>query len=226
VKKQIILVTMLTILNSCTFVQRFENLENQIENLQQELKETNKDLDFLAKKVRSLQSATEELAKNLRQNLKLLEDLDVAPVTSSPPQGIPENFLIEDRQKASLEGLRTKASIYTFLNKITTGDFVNAITLAEELRKSSPVAQEIANFWLIDCFLRVNELRKALDASIFFIQNYKAHPRLPYVLLRQASIFTSLNDKKAAEVTLRKLINDYPKSQEAEIARKLLNVKN
>jgi TolA-binding protein len=226
VKNQFLLIIIAASFLSCAAVRRFEELESRVDNFEQELKETNKDVEFLSRKLSALQNATEELAQKLKQNLKAFEDIDVAPAVASPPSGIPENFLIEDRQRASTESLRVRAALYNFLNAITLGEFSKALSLSETTRTISLVAQEIVDFWLVDCLIRLNDYKQALQASAVFIQNYENHPRIPYVLLRQASIFSSLGDKQASEITLRKLIKDYPKSPESEIAKKALSAKN
>jgi TolA-binding protein len=52
------------------------------------------------------------------------------------------------------------------------------------------------------------------------IKSYPKSPYVPEALLRQASLFLALKDTGSAKLILEKLIKEYPKSDQAQTARK------
>jgi TolA-binding protein len=70
--------------------------------------------------------------------------------------------------------------------------------------------------------MALKQYEQAILAFQKVIKQYPRGNKVPNALLRQALAFDELNDKTSAKLLLRKLINQYPKTNEAKIAENKL----
>ncbi|MCS6961002.1 MAG: hypothetical protein NZT61_00660 [Deltaproteobacteria bacterium] len=211
-------------LAGCAVYEKQSELEQKIQSLEQDLKLFEENIDFLSKRTSKLQQALEELSAKVKQDLESLKELDVSLDTSPPPSSIPQAFLKQDQVVASQQGLSVRADLYKLLNSITRGNFTETIQLVEKLknRQLTNSLYQIIDFWEFIAYVELKDFNTALRKSDNFISAYRISERAPFVMFRQAGIFEALGDVKARNVTLMKLINDFPKSVEAAEAKKIL----
>jgi len=83
-----------------------------------------------------------------------------------------------------------------------------------------------AQFWLGECYYSEKEYRQAIAAYDKTIKEYPKGDKVSSALLKQGMAFLELGDKTAAEILLKKVVNGYPKSNQAKIAKsKLARIK-
>ena len=79
-----------------------------------------------------------------------------------------------------------------------------------------------AQFWIGECYMSLGQFEQAILAYQDVMKKYGKGNKIPSSMLRQAIAFYEIKDKTSAKLLLNKLIKQYPKSKEADIARKKL----
>ena len=77
-----------------------------------------------------------------------------------------------------------------------------------------------AHFWIAECYVKKHDYPRSLTAYGGFIRNHpKSGKALPLRSIERPWFSLELNDKPAAKTALKRLITDYPKSEESKQAR-------
>jgi tol-pal system protein YbgF len=79
-----------------------------------------------------------------------------------------------------------------------------------------------ARFWVGDCLYNQNEFALAILEYQNVIADYPNHTKAPAALFKQAMAFENLQDKDTAKIVYKKIIAEYPKSDQVEAAKKKL----
>ena len=82
-----------------------------------------------------------------------------------------------------------------------------------------------AHFWIGECHRVVGKYEEAILAYQRVINDYPKGNKVPSAMLHQAIAFEKINDKITANLVFKKLVKGFPKTKEAEIARKRLSKK-
>ncbi len=104
------------------------------------------------------------------------------------------------------------------------GDLKGAKAAFEEYLKAYPKGKWVpqTHFYLGEILFKERDYETAILEYQKLIDTPGPNPLKPRALLRQAEAFFALKDKKAAEILLRKIIKNYPTTQEAKEAEKRL----
>ena len=81
-----------------------------------------------------------------------------------------------------------------------------------------------AQFWIGECYMALGQFEQAILAYQNVMKKYGKGNKVPGSMLRQAIAFYEIKDKTSAKLLLNKLIKQYPKSKEADIAKKKLEI--
>ncbi len=110
---------------------------------------------------------------------------------------------------------------YSYYQK---GDFKDARKFFKEYIKRFPKGKWIgqAYFWIGESYFKEKKYEEAILNYQKLIELPGWHPLKPTAMFRQAQAFKALGDIEAYKILLKKVINQYPNSKEAEIAKKLL----
>jgi tol-pal system protein YbgF len=79
-----------------------------------------------------------------------------------------------------------------------------------------------AHFWIGECHRALAKYEEAILAYQRAINGYPKGNKVPAAMLQQAFAFEKIDDKTTANLVLKKLVKNFPKTKEAEIARKRL----
>ena len=83
-----------------------------------------------------------------------------------------------------------------------------------------------AHFWIGECYVQARDYARGLEEYEHVVKNYPKSAKASAALYRKAMAFLKLNNKEAAKFALRKLIADYPKSEDSQRAKaKLASLK-
>ena len=83
-----------------------------------------------------------------------------------------------------------------------------------------------AHFWIGECYVQARDYARGLEEYEQVIKNYPRSSKAAPALYRKAMAFLKLNNKEAAKSALRKLIADYPTSEDSQRAKaKLASLK-
>lgn len=141
-----------------------------------------------------------------------------------PPPIVPA--LLLDADEIALENFPAEVAgiMRDALAEVREGRFAKAIPLLEEasFRATDKDALPLALFWLGVSNEGMGVKQKALGIYHDAASRFPKHERTKATLLRQASILIILGDSKTARLTLQKLMAQFPKTPEAEQAKKRL----
>ncbi len=112
-------------------------------------------------------------------------------------------------------------SAYSKLNK---KDFQGARKEFREFLElfSQTEYSDNAQFWIGECYYREKRYEEAILEFEEVIKKFPQGNKLPDALLKQAFSFIALNDANSAKLLLQKIIDRYPTSAQAEIAKNKL----
>ena len=83
-----------------------------------------------------------------------------------------------------------------------------------------------AQFWLGECYYSEKKYRQAIAAYEKTIKDYPKGDKVSSALLKQGMAFLELGDETAGKILLKKVVQGYPQSNQAKIARsKLARIK-
>lgn len=113
-------------------------------------------------------------------------------------------------------------------SKLSAGDFAGSREAFKNFLELFPQTEysDNAQFWIGESYYRDKRYEEAIVEFEEVIKKYPQGNKLPDALLKQAFSFIALSDTNSAKLLLQKIIDRYPTSEQAEIARaKLKSVK-
>ena len=119
----------------------------------------------------------------------------------------------------------TPDSIYLkALEKFKAGDMPGARDIFTKFIEQYPKHDLTANahYWIGESLYSEKNYEAAIVAFQDVIKNYPQQPKVPAAMLKQAMSFKAIKDAKNARYVLKKLVETYPKSDEAKKAKALL----
>ncbi len=112
----------------------------------------------------------------------------------------------------------------TAMNKFRAGDYREAKEIFSDIRKEYD-GQEIAvkaRFMVADCLFQLGNHSLAILEYQQVISDHPRHNKVPHALYNQATAFEKLGDEKTANIVYRKVVREFPDSEEAGLAKKKL----
>lgn len=193
------------------FTDRLNNLFTQIQALQLRIKEIEKKLGITPKVVSNETAvvSNETISSN-----------ETAILSTNATNATNTNATITQVEKPLTEvELYEKA-----YSSYQQGDFKNARKLFEEYIEKFPKGKWIgqAYFWIGESYFKEKKYEEAILSYQKLIELRGWHPLKPTAMFKQAQAFKALGDIEAYKILLKKVINQYPNSKEAEKAKKLL----
>jgi TolA-binding protein len=158
----------------------------------------------------------------------LRNEVDTLTRRVPPPSGVPEDLLDQDVVIAGSLAPEIGSRFQKGLDLVRVGKFNESVSVLQSALDASVGMAHTAQiyFWLGVCYQQLRDFKNALRAFNEVVTGYPSSERLPSALLRQALVFKDLGDVTTYEVTLRKLIKDFPRSAESRRAQSLLGNKN
>jgi tol-pal system protein YbgF len=91
-----------------------------------------------------------------------------------------------------------------------------------ELHGQSSLAAN-AQYWVGECQYRLGRYKDALKSFSNVVSDYPLSPKLAASTLKIGQAYTRLKDSEKARMTYERVVDQYPESAEAELARKALD---
>ncbi len=191
------------------FTDRLNNLFTQVQALQLRIKEIEKKLGITPKVVSN--ETTVVSNETISSNETAILSTNATNAT---------NTTITQVEK-SLTEVELYEKAYSSYQQ---GDFKNARKLFEEYIEKFPKGKWIgqAYFWIGESYFKEKKYEEAILSYQKLIELQGWHPLKPTAMFKQAQAFKALGDIEAYKILLKKVINQYPNSKEAEKAKKLL----
>ena len=218
--------------SACSQVDQLEGnvrgLERKLSDIRAQQAEQTTQIGALDARLRELAGVVQELQHSQRVGSPVVPagSVAVAPASQQlPPPIVPLATLEADEMFAA--GLARPAAGRAFLEALAGirgsrfSEALVALQRAQEQNLQDEGSAQIL-FWKGVCHDALGDNRRALAAYGELISTFPKHPRTALGLLRQGSVFVRLGDVGTAQLTLQKLIAEFPQSPEAGVARQRL----
>ncbi len=198
----------------------FQSVNGRIDDLAQENRNGREEMQ-LAKEDMGLQlTSLENRVSEMEKKLDNVQGAVPAPGLTPPP-GQDQ----AQQQKPALEQVTPEQLYEQALGFIRTDNrFKDGRTLLEEFVSKYPQNQLYVNalYWIGESYYGDKEYEMAILQFQDVISKYGKHPKASAAMLKQALAFNALGDGQNASTTMKKLIEEYPDSPQAESAKKFL----
>jgi len=224
---------------SCATVWETQRMRQEVKELREyvesikdtdlkDLKEsTNRELSDLRQKQADLlvqidetRAKIMELQGEIDQLVKFNEDLKKELEATSEIL----NSLQEDIKKATQKPKDEDSLYKEALALYNDKEYQKARETLKTLMKTYPAGKYIdnAHYWTGECYYSEGNYLSAIDEFGVVIEKFKNSPKAPAALLKAGMAFQELKRKKEARAFYLRVINEYPKSDQARIARRKL----
>jgi len=150
-----------------------------------------------------------------------LKGMDEKAKQTGPEESSPTKEVLSKPKGASPEMAHLYRDAYETFQK---GDLEGARKKFETFLKRYPSTELSGNaqFWMGEIYYQKKDFEKAILEYEKAITKYPKTSKIPAALFKQARAFLELGDKKNARNLLRQVIERFPRSKEAEMAKKKL----
>ena len=110
------------------------------------------------------------------------------------------------------------------LETFKAGDMPAARDIFTKFLEQYPKHELVANahYWIGETYYSEKEYEHAILAFQEVIKNFPQKDKVPAAMLKQSLSFKAIKDNKSTKFVLKKLVEGFPKSEEAKKARELL----
>lgn len=193
-------------------------LYQQIQQLQQQVRDLNGQVDTLEYKLKQQEQGQRDLYKNLDKRISTLENSgasgsstagDVAGATDASTANVDPAI-----QSAYMDGF----------NKLKAGQYDQAVTAFKQFVSDHPDTPLTANawYWLGEASYVQQDLDQSQNAFETVVNRFKASPRIPAALYKIGLIESAQGHDDDARATFQRVVDDYPDSDVASQAKSKL----
>ena len=216
---------------------RLENIQSEMRSLTTDIEEykeffkrPSKEMDRIKEDMEGRLRALEERRKTQEEKIKELEDrLKAAEPRTPGPGSKPmesEKLASTKEVLSELKGVSTGMGdlyrdAYETFHK---GDLEGARRKFEAFLKQYPNTElsDNAQFWIGETYYLKKDYERAILEYEKAIVKYPEGDKIPAALFKQALAFLELGDKTNARNLLKRVIEKYPQSDQAQLAKKKL----
>ena len=187
--------------------------------------ETTKD-DAMVSQMKELSSVVDELKSRIE---KIESSLSSKPSVNKEMTGLKMALPVQGTLQKDIsppqEKKLTESEIYDRALGLYRDDrYEEAMAGFNNFLKLYPKSDlaDNAHFWIGECHRALAKYEEAILAYQRVINGYPKGNKVPVAMLQQAFAFEKIDDKTTANLVLKKLVKNFPKTKEAEIARKRL----
>jgi tol-pal system protein YbgF len=197
----------------------------QLQNYQQQLDQLRGEIEVLKHTIDQMQSSAKDRYMDLDTRIKALSEEATAKqpsVSNSAPQGTAATT-----QSAQQSAQKDQEAYVDARNKLLSGDHKGAASALEAYLKNYPKGQYAADahYWLGEVYRIEGDqasLRKAASQFNVLINHYPGNDKIPAALYKLATVNAQQGNTTAAKVALNRILQQFPKSGEASLAKKML----
>ena len=139
-----------------------------------------------------------------------------------------QKSLAEQQKKESQKEQPTPEILYQqAYDALKAGDFIKARELFGTFLAQNPKHNLAANahYWLGETYYGEKKFEQAVLEFQEVIKNFPEKEKVPAAMLKQGMAFKEMGDGKSAIYIYKKLVEEFPKTEEAKIAREKLHPK-
>ncbi|MBF0317579.1 MAG: tol-pal system protein YbgF [Nitrospirae bacterium] len=216
---------------------KFEHLNREMQQLQgryderrhyvdKMIGESKTDRDVLRAQIEHIENDMKELRLKMGRVDAALQQKGVGIVPSrnesnreTPPTTQPPPTVQPQPEDGNVKTLYDAA-----IKDFQDGKFKEARDKFYRLVKDNPANQLTGNshFWIAETYYREGSYEDAILSYDVVVKKYPGNAKIPAAKLKQAQAFIEIKDPRTAKTILQQLIEEFPKSAEAEAAKKTL----
>lgn len=214
------------------------NLNNTISTVRSEIAQVRGEVETVRHRIdrvsRERQGVSPELQALQGRITKLEQRLAQPPPPRAPyPAPLPPGELFEptvppdsvptDRSEVPPEVLREQEEYASALQLLRQEDYDRAVQQFRNFQRSYPNSDmaDDAQYWIGESYFIQKDYNRAI-LELNDVLKYRRGDKRPNALVRQAEAFLEIGDRTDARLILRKVINDYPRSEVISQATSLL----
>jgi len=206
------------------------NLRNQVQVLRGEVEETVYSLNRHAQDYKRFQEDQEKFRSGVYQDCldrltRLENSLGLVASDAKADESPGAGTEAVAAQEVAPETVLNEQELYAAgIRMFDAGNFAAARITFEQFLKQYPASRESDNafFWIGETYFRENSYEKAILKYQEVIDKFPDGNKLPAALLKQGMAFNRIKDDINSRLVLKRLISEFPDSQEAKEAGKLL----
>jgi tol-pal system protein YbgF len=215
------------------------NLNNTILTVRGEIAQVRGEVETVRHRIgrvsREKQSVSPEVEALQRRIVKLEQRL--APPRPRPPYLVPAplppgeifepaappDATSTDPSRVPVEALREREEYAAALQLLRQEDYDRAVQQFRNFQRSHPTSEvaDDAQYWIGESYFIQKDYNRAI-LELNDVLKYRRGDKRPDALVRQAEAFLEIGDRTDARLILRKVINDYPRSDVIPKAKTLL----
>lgn len=220
---------------------RLDSLETEVQIMNANLEENHRTpRELPAVEAKDVQLVYERLDARLKQLeisvQQLQQQAGNGPAAVKPPlmaggaKTTPPTDTTRQKKEATKATITASAREKAFYDDayavFKRGDYSSARKKFTKFLTAFPQSMFRVNalFWIAECSYKEKQYEEAIIKYDQIITKYPHNLKIPSALLKQGFSFLMLGDKTDGKIILKKVIADYPDSDQAEIARRKLKV--
>ncbi|MCC6953040.1 MAG: tetratricopeptide repeat protein [Deltaproteobacteria bacterium] len=202
-----------------------KGLKSQLSEIRSIQAEHTASINEMRQQIGQLGGQVEEaqhLAKGKTEELQ--RTLEQVSSRVPPPPGVPEDLLNSDDEAISRINSDAATEYRQSLQFLRAGNFDRALTGFTNFIAQNPgtAFTDSALFWSGVCYEKMNQLDRAIGAYSDVFQRFPAEDFVPPSLYRLGDTFEKMGSSKEASFAFQKLVDEHPRSNEAQRARERL----
>ncbi|MBF0607278.1 MAG: tol-pal system protein YbgF [Candidatus Magnetobacterium sp. LHC-1] len=216
---------------------RFEHLNKEMQQLQGRYEERKyyvdkmfgegkTDRDVLKAQIENIENEIKELQLKMGRIDATLQQkgMAVLPPRNEANRELPQPTPPPPTPQAQPENGNVKTLYDAAIKDFQDGKFKEARDKFNRLIKDNPANPLAGNshFWIAETYYREGSYEDAILSYDVVVKKYPGNSKIPAAKLKQAQAFIEIKDPRTAKVILQQLIEEFPKSTEAETAKKIL----
>lgn len=196
-------------------MQRMNELSGQVQNLDDQYKNT-------AALLKQLQSSLQEL----RVSQDELKTLITTPAAAPAVQAVQKIEVVNQEPVPKGKESGPPADYLKAFGFYSANNFPAAIDGFEAFLKRNPKSEFAANasYWIGECYYSQSDLAKARASFQRTVDNYPKSSKMPDAMLKLGYTLAAMKEKDKAQAVFESLIKSYPGSPAAAKARERLTV--
>jgi tol-pal system protein YbgF len=199
---------------------RFDENKYSTENA---LKNSATEMELIKSQISNLEGQI----KDIKEKLSTLEgQLSQREAVQKQSRETEKESQLQEEQPATkpLTGNTKQAKYEAAYNTFKAKKYKEARKMFEDFLKDFPKDEltDNAQFWIAETYYWEDDFENAILAYETLLRNFPKSPKIPAALLKQGLSFIEIGDKKTGKIILEQLVERYPDSREASIAKKYM----
>lgn len=193
-------------------------MREQLATQDNQIEELRSGLGKVTGKVEEVQHVATGRTEELEQNIRKLGS------RVPPPPPVPEALLNQDEQLISQQSGGAAELFSQGLRQLRDGDFSGARDTFSRFVEENPSTSftDNAYFWQGISYEGLGQYDRAVAAYSLGFQRFPAEDRVPVSLFKLGDVFEKMGQKKDAQLTFEKLVDEHPRSEYTKMAQERL----